>query len=346
MTENLEENFYRRAGRYRQNATYDADGVKRHDQLTKGEAMLMYRAYQGHLSIPKIAVIFKRDKRVVASHINKLQQVKSGDSELKPAVMIKLVPTWYPAFASRLRKTICFPDPMRFLIFDTKMGEFYIEDNDGSIYGCFFWYRSKQNEIIIRLYEYQTDVFLDNTGYYKLALKFKPKLKILLVEYNNQAKNYIVRANDLMQTITHNVKGVITDRLKSTIEDTSLRSFMHLPASARKLSLDIKDIKQKTKLEIRRDFFTTIYAQVIRNTRKYEGENLTYAVLDAHTESGYTKLLFDGITLASGAKEDLQRLADVHKDVIEFPGNNQIAQDIYQLYERLLKVKDDLYLEL
>ncbi len=248
-----------------------------------------------------------------------------------------------------MRAAICFPDPILLMAINPKNGGIIVQDVDATICGCFYWYENAQGEIIVPLYDCQSNTLLEDTESYKYALKFKPILQTLVDEYKMQAAEYVRRSSDLVLQVIREAIIVLCDLFKPSIENLSPEAVTNEMHQKEFLRIGYIRDGKKTTFEIRRSFFETIYREVIKKIGKYPLEpEPTYEINEGDFLGEFVDLQFNDITLVSGLKEAVYKIMNVHKNTIKMfvEKNNQSANEICHCYEHLLDIKEKLFLEL
>jgi hypothetical protein len=227
------------------------------------------------------------------------------------------VPTWFPFFAARLKSLLQLPSPAEFVVFATEHGEHYVDDqNYGGTISSFYWDSNPGEATTIQLYEFQTDSFIEESRFFKAALKVNPRLEELLSRYKECGAEYVLKANTLLLSMIDQGKQMVIKLVSRKLSDDVIQQIFRDKPSAKTLYFFFEEGKLDF-LILKCNFFTTAYGRVIRtvgfNTGHYSSKPTDdYRVTK---KEHHFRLSLGHLWLADGSKEDMHLLIDIHRSL-------------------------------
>lgn len=339
----IRKKYERLAEKHKANRKTGLVDMKRHDRISKSEARDMVKAHKEGLRPPAIASIFDRVPRSVAKVIAKA-------AEIGEVTAIRPEPTWFRPLASRLRNLLYIPHPAAFFSTMRVKGEHYMSDRYGNIPAPFYWDTGQDGAIRVRLYEPETDSFIENDEYFELLLKVKPIVKTLLDQYKKHGKEYISGAIDLLSSITNDAKTMVVELTKEKVDDDEqISKFMREQPLAGEITLWYLKEGESGFLTLKVTFFTTIYRAVIQNVGDVGGyENPPRDKYISSTDKGTSILSYSHKQLAECPAKDRQSIINIHKALIEkyTSERSQLVKAVLESSKKIYDIRTKLLLEL
>ncbi|MCP4608274.1 MAG: hypothetical protein GY845_06130 [Planctomycetes bacterium] len=256
-------------------------------------------------------------------------------------------PTWVAPFAKRLRSTLNVPHYTRFLVKDLDEGKVVVNDQDGALEGFFCW-DLINGELNVRLYEYQTDTFLESAPDFERFLDRRPEVRQLIDRYKELAKQFVQKSYELLHSIAGAATEMVSHFLTAHGYDISLTStnLLDKKGSFVRLASD-----NTAALFVYDSFVTSAYMDSIRSVAVVQGREIddrlpTYAIDVEETVLG---VLTDGLhKLAYGPLDEVRGIEALHKRLISDYCDDELQLIIdvinlgYQAYEVSAQLRDQL----
>ncbi|MBA7472090.1 hypothetical protein ES707_07410 [subsurface metagenome] len=288
--------------------------------------------------LQELRVLLKKSVRQIERYI------ANGKSSRNHA---KYEPSWWPIFAARLRRLLHIPHPAVF--FDTMRakGEHYMSDRNGNIPAPFYWDTGQGGEISVRLYEPESDSFIENDELFGLFLDIKPIVKVLIEKYREHGREYVISAYKLLSSITDDAKAMVAELTKEKVDDDEqISKFMREQPLAGEITLWYLKEGESGFLTLEATFFTTIYRAVIQNIGGYESPPRDE--YNSSTDKGNSILSYSHKQLAECPAKDLQSIINIHKALIKkyTSERSQLVRAVLESVKKMYDIRTKLLLEL